>query len=309
MTKKPMGVIPPMTTPFDRSGELVLKKVAAQVEWLIKAGSHGIAAGGSTGEGHTLDHEEYRDLIAASVEAARGRLPVIAGIIVDSTRDAIRRGKLVRDMDVAALQVTPVHYLFKPSDEAMVEHFRRMADETGMPIIIYNVVPWSYLSPALLTRIMNEVPLVIGVKQSAGDLKLFADLMLMAPDKLIYSAVDALMYPSYVLGARGSIAAILSAAPHASVELWNAVRANDHKRALDLHKRLLTLWNAIVADNLPACTRYAQSLQGLPETWSRAPMPEASIAQRAAIRSALDGLGALSGRRVEAAEQSEQQEK
>ncbi len=209
MKTRPTGVIPPMTTPFGRDGEIDFKLIAPQVDWLIGAGSHGMAAGGSTGEGHTLDHEEYRDLMAATVEAARGRVPVIAGIIVDSTRDAIRRGKLVRDMNVAALQVTPVHYLFKPDEQAMVDHFRRMADETGMPIIIYNVVPWSYLSPALLTRIMNEVPLVIGVKQSAGDLKLFADLMMMAPDKLIYSAVDALMYPSYALGAHGSIAAIL----------------------------------------------------------------------------------------------------
>ena len=230
MKTRPTGVIPPMTTPFGRDGEIDFKLVAPQVEWLIGAGSHGMAAGGSTGEGHTLDHEEYRDLMAATVEAARGRIPVIAGIIVNSTRDAIRRGKLVRDMNVAALQVTPVHYLFKPDEQAMVDHFRRMADETGMPIIIYNVVPWSYLSPALLTRIMNEVPLVVGVKQSAGDLKLFADLMMMAPDKLIYSAVDALMYPSYTLGAHGSIAAILSAAPHASVALWDAVKADDHKR-------------------------------------------------------------------------------
>jgi 4-hydroxy-tetrahydrodipicolinate synthase len=205
-------------------------------------------------------------------------------------------------MNVAALQVTPVHYLFKPDDEAMVAHFRAMADETGMPIIIYNVVPWSYLSPALLTRIMTEVPLVVGVKQSAGDLKLFADLMMMAPDKLIYSAVDALMYPSYTLGAHGSIAAILTAAPHASVALWDAVKAGDHPRALDLHKKLLTLWNAVIADNLPACTRYAQTLQGLPRTYPRAPMPEASSAQQAAIRKALDGLGALNGPRVEAAE-------
>jgi 4-hydroxy-tetrahydrodipicolinate synthase len=239
--------------------------------------------------------------VAATVAAAKGRVPVIAGIIVDSTRDAIRRGRLVRDMDVAALQVTPVHYLFKPDEQAMVDHFRRVADETGMPVIIYNVVPWSYLSPALLTRIMNEVPLVVGVKQSAGDLKLFADLMMMAPDKLIYSAVDALMYPSYALGAHGSIAAILSAAPHASVELWNAVKAGDHARALELHNKLLTLWNAIVSDNLPACTRYAQSLQGQPTTFSRAPMPEASSAQQAAIRKALEGLGA-SGRQTEAAE-------
>ena len=301
MKTRPTGVIPPMTTPFRKDGEIDFKLVASQVDWLIGAGSHGMAAGGSTGEGHTLDHEEYRELMAATVEAAKGRVPVIAGIIVDSTRDAIRRGKLVRDMNVAALQVTPVHYLFKPDEQAMVDHFRRMADETGMPVIIYNVVPWSYLSPALLTRIMNEVPLVVGVKQSAGDLKLFADLMMMAPDKLIYSAVDALMYPSYALGAHGSIAAILSAAPHASVELWNAVKAGNHVRALELHQKLLTLWNAIVSDNLPACTRYAQSLQGQPTTFSRAPMPEASSAQQAAIRKALEELGA-SDRQTEAAE-------
>jgi 4-hydroxy-tetrahydrodipicolinate synthase len=303
MKIRPTGVIPPTTTPFRKDGEIDLTLVAAQVDWLIGAGAHGMAAGGSTGEGHTLDHEEYRDLMAATVDAANGRVPVIAGIIVDSTRDAIRRGKLVRDMEgVAALQVTPVHYLFKPDDEAMVSHFRRMADETGMPIIIYNVVPWSYLSPALLTRIMNEVPLVVGVKQSAGDLKLIADLMMMAPDRLIYSAVDALMYPSYTLGAHGSIAAILSAAPHASVALWDAVKNGDHKQALDLHRKLLTLWNAIVSDNLPACTRHAQTLQGLPKTFSRAPMPEASGAQQAAIARALEGLDALAGKRVEAAE-------
>jgi 4-hydroxy-tetrahydrodipicolinate synthase len=302
MKVRPTGVIPPMTTPFRKDGEIELKLVAPQLDWLVGAGCHGVAAGGSTGEGHTLDHEEYRELMAATVEAAKGRVPVIAGIIVDSTRDAILRGRLVRDMDVAALQVTPVHYLFKPDEAAMVDHFRRMADETGMPIIIYNVVPWSYLSPALLTRIMTEVPLVVGVKQSAGDLKLFADLMMMAPDKLIYSAVDALMYPSYTLGAHGSIAAILSAAPHASVKLWDAVKAGNHGQALDLHKKLLTLWNAVVSDNLPACTRYAQARQGLPKTFSRAPMPEASPAQQLAIARALEGLGASGGERIEAAE-------
>jgi len=300
--QRPTGVIPPMTTPFRQNGDMDLGKVAAQVKWLMDAGAHGLAAGGSTGEGHTLDHEEYRDLMAATVEATQGRIPVIAGIIVDSTRDAIKRGKLVANMNVAALQVTPVHYLFKPDDEAMVDHFRAMADATGMPIIIYNVVPWSYLSPKLLTRIMHEVPLVVGVKQSAGDLKLFADLMLMAPEKLIYSAVDALMYPSYTLGACGSIAAILAAAPQASVALWDAVKANDHERALKLHQDLLVLWNAIIADNLPACTRYAQLLQGLPETYSRAPMPPASKAQQAAIKAALVRLGAITAKGRQAAE-------
>ena len=126
-------------------------------------------------------------------------------------------------------------------------------------------MPWSYLSPALLCRIMAEVPGVIGVKQSAGDLKLLADLLIAArPESRIFSAVDALLYPSFALGAQGAIAAILAAAPGACVQLWDAVQAGDHARALDLHRRLLVLWNALVADNLPACTKHAQALQGVP---------------------------------------------
>ncbi len=288
-----IGIIPPMTTPFDGDGELDPGGVRAQVDWLVEAGAHGLAAGGSTGEGHTLDPAEFRDLIAATCEAAASRIPVIAGVIADSTRDAIRRGKAVRDMNVAALQVTPVHYLFRPTDDAMVDHFRAMAEENGLPIIIYNVVPWTYLSPALLCRIFEEVPGVIGVKQSAGDLKLYADLLIDAPPHArIYSAVDALMYPSFALGGHGAIAAILAAAPHACVRLWDAVRAGDHAMALDLHQKLLRLWNAMFADNLPACTKYAQSLQGIPAGTPRAPMPAASPEQRMAVRDALEAVEA-----------------
>jgi 4-hydroxy-tetrahydrodipicolinate synthase len=291
-TQKLHGIIPPMTTAFNAGGDIDETCVRAQVRWMIEQGVHGVAAGGSTGEGHTLDVDEFRGLIAATCDEAAGRIPVVAGIIVDSTRDAIRRGKAIRDLDVAALQVTPVHYLFRPTDDAMLTHFKVMSEETGMPIIIYNVVPWSYLSPQLLVRIMREVPGVVGVKQSAGDMKLLADLLLTAaPEDLIFSAVDALMYPSFALGAKGAIAAILSAAPRACVELWDAVQAGDHSKALDLHQRLLPLWNAMIDDNLPACTKYAQTLQGCPALQPRAPMPPASERQQAGIREALRGLG------------------
>ena len=289
------GVIPPATTPFDAKGEIYFTAAGAQVNWLIEQGAHGIAVGGSTGEGHTLEAEEFRDLITVAVEAAAGRVPVIAGIIADSTRESVRRGKMIADLDVAALQVTPVHYLFRPNDDAMVGHFRTLVEETGRDTLIYNVVPWTYLSPALLIRVMTEVPKVVGVKQSAGDLKLFADLMLDAPkDKLIFSAVDALMYPSYSLGAQGSIAAILAAAPGPSVALWDAVKAGDHVTALDLHGKLLRLWNALLPhDNLPAATKYAQQLQGSPSGLPRQPMPEASAEQRTGIETALKGLGLI----------------
>jgi 4-hydroxy-tetrahydrodipicolinate synthase len=293
MAEELAGIIPPMTTPFDADGEIDEGAVRAQVRWLIGQGVHGLAAGGSTGEGQALDQDELRRLVATVADEAAGKVPVIAGIIVDSTRDAIRRGKAVEGLGVAALQVTPVHYLFRPDDDAMLEHFRAIAGATALPVVIYNVVPWSYLSPALLCRIMREVPGVIGVKQSAGDLKLLADLLISAPaGSRILSAVDALLYPSFALGAHGSIAAILAAAPRVCVELWDAVRRGDHAAALDRHQRLLPLWNAMVGDNLPACTKYAQVLQGCPGGHPRAPMPAAAAARQRAIRQALDGLSA-----------------
>jgi len=294
MTETLFGIMPPMTTPFDADGELDEPAVRAQVRWLLDQGVHGVAAGGSTGEGHTLDADELRRLVATVAEESSGRVPVIAGIIVDSTRDAIRRGQAVADLGVAALQVTPVHYLFRPDDDAMLTHFRAMADAIGLPIVIYNVVPWSYLAPELLHRIMREVPGVIGVKQSAGDLKLLADLLISAgPTDRIFSAVDALLYPSFALGAHGAIAAILAAAPTACVALWDAVQRGDHATARELHQRLLPLWNAMVADNLPACTKHAQTLQGCLAGYPRAPMPAASAQQQQAIEQALRGLAAI----------------
>ena len=266
------GVIPPMTTPFTADGELDLAAVKTQIDWLVDCGVSGIAVGGSTGEGHALQADEFKILIECALEAADGRTAVIAGIITDSTRESVRRGQMIRDSGVAALQVTPVHYVFKPGDDDTVGHFNTLTHE-------------------LLVRVMREVPGVIGVKQSAGDMKLFADLMISADkEDLIFSAVDGLLYASYCLGAQGSIAAILSAAPGPSVKLWEATKAGDHVTALDLHERLLVLWNAIVGDALPATTKCAQILQGIPAGLPRQPMSMPSESKQAEIRKALEGL-------------------
>ncbi len=212
----------------------------------------------------------------------------MAGIIVDSTRQAVQRAQAIADLDVAALQVTPVHYLFRPTDDAMTAHFARIAAEAPAPVMIYNVVPWSYCSPALLTRIITEVDNVIGVKQSAGDLKLMADLLMLLDGRgVVFSAVDALLYPSFTLGADGAIAALLAACPGLCVSLWEAVEENDHDTALALHHRLLRIWNAIEAPNLPANVKTAMEMQGRKGGASRAPMPASSAEQREAIRIAL----------------------
>ena len=292
MTDNLFGIIPPMVTPFDEREELDTAALAADVEYLIEVGgAHGLAVGGSTGEGHTLTDEELRTAVGTAVEAAAGRVPVIAGVIVDSTRQARNRVRVLADLDVAALQVTPVHYLFKPTDEMHLRHFAAMAEEVDIPILIYNVVPHIYLSPQLLTRIMREVPAVQGVKQSAGDMKLLADLLLLAdPADTILSAVDALLYPSFCLGPQGAIAAILTAAPATCVALWDAVRDGDHAQALELHHQLLPVWNAIEGDNLPAAVRAVMALQGRNGGLPRSPMSPASDVQIAAIGQAAAGL-------------------
>ena len=291
--KRISGIVPPMTTPFDANEDLDEDVLRAEVRYLVEeVGVHGLAVGGSTGEGHTLSTDELRCAVGAAVEEARGRVPVIAGIIVDSTRQAIERGRAVADLDVAALQVTPVHYLFKPDDEMMVRHFASVVDRVGLPLIVYNVVQWVYCSTELLVRMITEIDGVIGVKQSAVDLKKLADLLLELGDRgLIMSAVDALLYPSFCLGAHGSIAAILTAVPGLCVQLWEAVQAGDHATALDLHGKILRVWNAIAGDRLPANVKCAIELQGRAAGLPRAPMGVPSARERAAIHSALEAAG------------------
>lgn len=286
------GIIAPFTTPFTEEGDIDLDLVPAQVDWLLQNGVHGLAAGGSTGEGHALNRDEYVALMKKTADAIAGRVPLVAGIIANSTAEVIARGMSVKELGVAALQITPPSYLFKPDDDAMVRHFKDIHAACQVPILIYNVVPWCYLSPNLLLRIMDEVPGVLGVKQSAGDMKLFADLIRRAkPENLIFSAVDAMLYSSYQLGAPGSIAAILTAAPGPSVKLWDAVQAEDWSTGKDLHEKLMPVWDAIGVDNMPSLCKYAQSLQGLNAGFARRPTSPATEEQKARVKEALQGLG------------------
>jgi 4-hydroxy-tetrahydrodipicolinate synthase len=295
MSEQIYGIVPPMTTPFASDGTIDEEALRADARYMVEvARVHGVAICGSTGEGHTLTTAETRRITEIVVRELRGRIPVITGIITDSTASAIERGLAVKDLGVAALQITPPHYLFRPDDDAMLRHFEALTRGTGLPVLIYNVVPWCYLSPQLLTRIIDNVEGVIGVKQSAGDMKMLADLLLLLGDRgRIMSAVDALMYPSFILGAHGAIAAMLSAVPVLYMELWDAVAQGNHPRARELHEKLLPIWNAIFTDNLPANVKYCMELQGRRAGLPRPPMPPTAEERKPLIREALANAGAI----------------
>ncbi len=296
------GICPPVTTPFTAEGNVDEATFREDIRFMVEdAGVHGVSVGGSTGEGHVLSTDEVRTLVGAAVEVAAGRIPVIAGIIVDSTWLAIERGRALADLDVAALQVTPVHYGFRPGDDGTQAFFADIIDGTGTPVLIYNVVQWNYLDVVLLGRIMREVDGVIGVKQSAGDFKLMADAILELPEEsIIMSAVDALMYPSLALGADVAIAAMLSLAPSSYVEMWDVLKDGNHDRARELHEALLPIFNALEATddggrNMPAAVKYAMERQGRPAGLPRTPMSWPGPGQKALLDRALAGANLADG--------------
>lgn len=285
------GILPPVAMPFDERGEITYSAIGEQIDFMVENGVRGVVAGGSTGEGHTLDSEEFVKAMRTAHDAAKGRVPFLAGLIVNSTREAIRRIRALDGLDIAALQITPVHYLFKPTPDATVDHFRAIAAETDIPILIYNVIPWNYLSVDLMLRIMAEVPSVVGMKQSSGDLKSLSDLIsAVQPRNLVLSGIDALLYPGFALGAHGAISALTTAVPGICVKLHKAVQGGDHATALDLHRKLGALWNSMTHDNLPACVKYVQHRQGLGMFHPRAPMDRVSDEQKKRIDGPLAAL-------------------
>jgi 4-hydroxy-tetrahydrodipicolinate synthase len=290
------GIIPPMVTPFAGDDEHVDEDaLREEVEYLLAAGVQGLCVTGSTGEGATITPAESRQVAAVVVQQARGRVPVIAGIIQNSTRMVLSYAEAVREVGVDGLQVTPVHYLFAPDADATVDYYRAIA-RVGLPIVIYNVIPWAFLEPPTLRRVMTEVDAVVGVKQSGGDLHKLADLLAAAPkDKRIFSAVDDLLYPSFVLGAHGSIAAILTVLPRTSGKLWRAVQEGRHEDAGRLHTQMLTVWRAVEGPNMPARVKAALAYQGRRGGSPRAPSAKISSADRDRIAVALDAVRSEEG--------------
>ena len=285
------GVIPALTTPFDDKGEIDETKYRAQVQFMLRKGVHGVCFGGSTGEGQTLEVDEFRQLCAITVEEVKGKVPVVAGIIANSTREVIKRAEAIRDLKVDALQVTPVFYIYTPSDEENYQHFKTLCDILKMPILIYNVIPWNLLSTQLVLRILRELPLIVGIKQSQGNITRVAELVANAPkDKVILSAVDNLLYSCFAFGAHGTLAASPTGAPGPVVRLWDAVQEGDHKTAVAIHHRLVNLWSALPPNNMPAGIKYCLALQGVDCGVTRQPMTMPDSTSKKAIEDALKAI-------------------
>jgi 4-hydroxy-tetrahydrodipicolinate synthase len=288
------GVIPPLVTPFDSDEGIDTDALRAEIRFHLAAGVHGICVTGSTGDGQMLSVEQSVTVARTAVSEVDGAVPVVAGIIRDSTAEVARYGLALKETGVDALQVTPVHYLFQPDEDRTVEYYRRITEATGMPVVVYNVIPYALIPAATVYRIIQEVDLVVGVKQSGGNVHQLAQLLAAAPTEgTVLTAVDDLLYPAYLLGAAGAISATLTVVPELCVEQWNAVQAGDHKTALDIHNKLLPIWHAIDGPNMTMRIKAAIAMLGRDGGLGAHPLTPVSDAERADLRAALVAAGVL----------------
>ncbi|RIK38043.1 MAG: dihydrodipicolinate synthase family protein, partial [Chloroflexi bacterium] len=251
------GVIATVVTPFDADDRVDEQALRAELRYLLAADVHGICVCGSTGEGNALSAEESARVGEIAVEEVAGRVPVVGGVIQDSTAEVIRYGAAFKAVGIDALQITPIHYLWTPSADETFNYYREIGETLDMPIVIYNVIPWAMIDVDLVVR-LADLPHVVAIKQSGGDMHKLADLIMRIGDRIsILSAVDDLLYPSFALGAQGTLAAIQTVAPHLVVALWHACQRGDHAEALRLHKLILPIWRAVEGPNMPSRVKEA----------------------------------------------------
>ena len=267
------GVIPPMFTPFSEDDRIDAAVLVAEARFLRESGVSGIVVGGSMGEGAGLSEAELAEAVRLVIEAVAGEIPVLAGVIADSSAEAVRLAKAVRNAGAVGLQVPPPHFRLAAETRVLGEYYRAITDGSTLPLIIYNVMPTAEAAVESLEQLMAANPAIVGVKQSARNMHTLAALLATMRGRVkLFSAIDDLIYPSFVLGVDGTISGTSAVFPRESIELFEAVRAGDHDSALRLHERFAPVWRAIDHPDFPARSKYAVALTGRPIGKPRRPL-------------------------------------
>ncbi|MDK2933232.1 MAG: 4-hydroxy-tetrahydrodipicolinate synthase [Clostridiales bacterium] len=287
------GIIAPLVTPFNQNENLDEITFRREVKYLLGTGIHGISPGGSTGEGAVLSDDELARMVEIIQEENKNHLPIVAGIIRNSARDAVRAGLAVKKAGASALMVTPTHYnVLVPDEEGNFDFYRRISEEVGLPIIIYNVVPQNPIGPSLFNRMLENIENVVGIKQSVGGIQAFYEMKLLCGEKaLIYSATDDMLYSTFDLGADGAIAAILTAFPEISVQIWDAVQEGNDEEAKALQHKIYLVWQVIKGDHFPRRIKETLRQLGREVGIARSPILEATEEEKQRIKEALKNLG------------------
>ncbi|HVM22954.1 MAG TPA: 4-hydroxy-tetrahydrodipicolinate synthase [Sphingomicrobium sp.] len=288
------GSIPALVTPFS-GGRVAEDTLGEFVEWQIEEGSNALVPCGTTGEVATLTADEHRAVIATTVKAARGRVPVIAGCGTYSTAATIERVRAAADLRAdAALVVVP--YYNKPSQAGLAAHFLAIADASALPIVVYNVPSRTVadISVETLAEVAQHER-IVAVKDATGNLgRVSAQRLACGEDFCQLSGNDDMALGFNAMGGVGCISVTANVAPRLCSDFQKAMREGRWDEALALQDRLYSLHAALFSDASPAPTKYALSRvrPGFPAEL-RLPLVEASDASKRAVDAALAHAGLI----------------
>ena len=288
------GSIVAMVTPF-KDGRVDETKVRELVEFHVTSGTDAIVPCGTTGESPTLSHDEHKRVVELVVEAARGRLPIVAGTGSNSTAEAI---DLTRHAAKAgakgALVVNP--YYNKPTQEGLYRHFRAVAECAELAILVYNIASRTAINVETdtLARLAKDCPNIVGVKEASGSLDQMTQVILACgPDFSVLSGDDNITLPLMSVGGRGVISVIANIVPRETAEMTHAALAGDWKHARELHLKLFPLSRAAFIETNPIPVKEAMAMMGMLEPEFRLPMCRMGTANRERLRTVMVQYGLI----------------
>jgi 4-hydroxy-tetrahydrodipicolinate synthase len=291
------GIIPPVATPMQANEDLDLPRLRWFLDHLIQSGVHGVFVLGTNSEFYALDEKEKQEVIATAVEHVAGRVPVLAGTGAESTREAARVTRMAEKEGVQGVSViTP--YFVSPSQQEIYDHYRRIAEATRLPVILYN-------NPATCGGVKIDVdtvaklaaiPNILGIKDSSGDLQNTNEYIRVVPERFsVLQGRDTLIYQSLIFGARGAVPASGNVAPRLVVEIYEASLRGDHAAAKAAQQRLNLVRLSLALGTAPGGVKGALALMGMSIGPSRAPVSPLPADKQQKMKAALEAAGLMKG--------------
>jgi 4-hydroxy-tetrahydrodipicolinate synthase len=287
------GAIVAIVTPF-KNGLVDEDAFRQLIEEQIAAGTDGIAPCGTTGESTTLSHEEHDRVIEIAIDAVKKRVPVIAGTGSNSTAEALRLTRHAWEAGAdGALLVCP--YYNRPTQEGLYLHYRTIAEEVPIPIIVYNIPgrTGTNMLPETLAR-LAKIPNIVGVKEAAGSIKQMSDVIqLCGADFDVLSGDDIFTLPLLALGGKGIISVVSNVVPADMAGMVDAFAAGDLEKARALHFRMSPLIDALFIETNPIPVKAALAMMGKIDGELRLPLCPMTEKNEAVLKKVMQEYGLI----------------
>jgi 4-hydroxy-tetrahydrodipicolinate synthase len=292
---KIQGIIPPVATPMQANEDLDLPRLQWFLDHQIKNGVHGIFVLGTNSECYALDEREKQEVIATTVAHVNKRVPVFAGTGAETTREAVRLTKMAEKEGADGVSViTP--YFVKPTQLELFNHYRRIAEATSLPVLLYNN-PFHTGGVSIdvdTVAKLAEVPNILGVKDSSGDLQNTMEYIRAVPERFsVMMGRDTLIYSALEIGARGAVPATGNIAPALVVEIYEAFMRGDRAASKAAQQRLHPIRMALTLGTAPGGVKAALQALGMSIGPSRSPVGPLAADKQEKMKAALKEAGLL----------------